>query len=104
MVRNANQLAKLVKKKKKAQNWLDFYQIKYSRDSTVRPLMKVTILLAYFLQDLLQPMLIFFSLKKRKKKKENTEICIVTRLVFLDSGERRWTELIFRQQKLRGCP
>lgn len=40
VVRNANQLAKLVKKKKKAQNWLDFYQIKYSRDSTVRPLMK----------------------------------------------------------------
>ncbi|CAK9311666.1 unnamed protein product [Citrullus colocynthis] len=40
VVRNANTLAKLVKKKKKAQNWLDFYQLKYSRNSTIRPLMK----------------------------------------------------------------
>uniref|UniRef100_A0A9I9DPQ9 Calcium permeable stress-gated cation channel 1 n=1 Tax=Cucumis melo TaxID=3656 RepID=A0A9I9DPQ9_CUCME len=40
VVRDANALAKLVKKKKKAQNWLDFYQLKYSRNSTVRPLMK----------------------------------------------------------------
>lgn len=43
VVYDANKLAKLVKKKKKAQNWLDFYQLKYTRNSTIRPLMKVTI-------------------------------------------------------------
>ncbi|XP_023519309.1 calcium permeable stress-gated cation channel 1-like [Cucurbita pepo subsp. pepo] len=40
VVRDANKLAKLVKKKKKAQNWLDYYQLKYSRNSTIRPLKK----------------------------------------------------------------
>ncbi|XP_023001540.1 calcium permeable stress-gated cation channel 1-like [Cucurbita maxima] len=40
VVRDANKLAKLVKKKKKAQNWLDYYQLKYSRNSTIRPFMK----------------------------------------------------------------
>ncbi|XP_022954896.1 calcium permeable stress-gated cation channel 1-like [Cucurbita moschata] len=40
VVYDANKLSKLVKKKKKAQNWLDFYQLKYTRDSTAKPLMK----------------------------------------------------------------
>ncbi|KAG7019405.1 Calcium permeable stress-gated cation channel 1 [Cucurbita argyrosperma subsp. argyrosperma] len=40
VVRDANKLAKLVKKKKKAQNWLDYYQLKYSRNSTIKPVMK----------------------------------------------------------------
>ncbi|XP_021889070.1 calcium permeable stress-gated cation channel 1-like [Carica papaya] len=40
VVYNANKLAKLVKKKKKLRNWLDYYQLKYSRNSSQRPLMK----------------------------------------------------------------
>ncbi|KAL9392834.1 hypothetical protein Peur_016754 [Populus x canadensis] len=40
VVCNANKLASLVKKKKKKQNWLDYYQLKYSRDQSQRPQMK----------------------------------------------------------------
>ncbi|XP_065878860.1 calcium permeable stress-gated cation channel 1-like [Euphorbia lathyris] len=40
VVYNANVLAKLVKKKKKMKNWFDYYQIKYSRNQSVKPTMK----------------------------------------------------------------
>ncbi|WCJ20219.1 ERD (early-responsive to dehydration stress) family protein [Euphorbia peplus] len=40
VVYNANILAKLVKKKKNMQNWLDYYQLKYSRNQSQRPMMK----------------------------------------------------------------
>ncbi|KAF5728567.1 hypothetical protein HS088_TW21G00715 [Tripterygium wilfordii] len=40
LVYDANKLAKLVKKKKKLQNWLDYYHLKYSRDQSKRPFMK----------------------------------------------------------------
>lgn len=40
VVCNANKLAKLVKKKKKLQNWLVYYQNKYSRNQSKRPVMK----------------------------------------------------------------
>ncbi|XP_048229587.1 uncharacterized protein LOC8277981 [Ricinus communis] len=40
VVYNANKLSKLVKKKKSMQNWLDYYQLKYSRDKSLRPLLK----------------------------------------------------------------
>uniref|UniRef100_A0A5B6Z607 Putative calcium permeable stress-gated cation channel 1 n=1 Tax=Davidia involucrata TaxID=16924 RepID=A0A5B6Z607_DAVIN len=40
VVYNANKLAKLVKEKKNKQNWLDYYQIKYSRNQSKRPIMK----------------------------------------------------------------
>ncbi|CAM8890627.1 unnamed protein product [Rhodiola kirilowii] len=41
VVYNANKLAKLVTKKKKMQNWLDYYQLKFSRNQSAgRPLMK----------------------------------------------------------------
>ncbi|KAG5246691.1 calcium permeable stress-gated cation channel [Salix suchowensis] len=40
VVCNANKLASLVKKKKKEQNWLDYYQLKYSRNQSQRPQMK----------------------------------------------------------------
>ncbi|GLT72408.1 hypothetical protein SLA2020_443460 [Shorea laevis] len=40
VVHNANKLAKLVKKKKNMQNWLDYYQLKYSRNSSKRPMVK----------------------------------------------------------------
>ncbi|KAF5481028.1 hypothetical protein F2P56_001721 [Juglans regia] len=37
VVYNANRLSNLVKEKKKLQNWLDFYQLKYSRNQSMRP-------------------------------------------------------------------
>ncbi|XP_052203304.1 calcium permeable stress-gated cation channel 1 isoform X4 [Diospyros lotus] len=37
---NANKVAKLVKEKKKKQNWLDYYHLKYSRNQSKRPVMK----------------------------------------------------------------
>ncbi|KAK3021955.1 hypothetical protein RJ639_046154 [Escallonia herrerae] len=40
VVYNANKLARLVKKKKSKQNWLDYYQLKYSRNQSTRPTMK----------------------------------------------------------------
>ncbi|KAK1420038.1 hypothetical protein QVD17_21329 [Tagetes erecta] len=40
VVCNANKLAKLVKMKRKKQNWLDYYQIKYSKNPSKRPMMK----------------------------------------------------------------
>ncbi|KAK6133231.1 hypothetical protein DH2020_032992 [Rehmannia glutinosa] len=40
VVINANKLAKLVKEKKGKQNWLDYYQIKYSRNQSQRPVTK----------------------------------------------------------------
>ncbi|CAI9292517.1 unnamed protein product [Lactuca saligna] len=40
VVCNANKLAKLVKKKHKKQNWLDYYQIKFSKNPLKRPTMK----------------------------------------------------------------
>ncbi|KAG6755776.1 hypothetical protein POTOM_039181 [Populus tomentosa] len=40
VVCNANKLASLVKKKKSKQNWLDYYQLKYDRNQSQRPLKK----------------------------------------------------------------
>ncbi|CAI9760258.1 unnamed protein product [Fraxinus pennsylvanica] len=40
VVYNANKLAKLVKEKRSKQNWLDYYQLKYSRNQSKRPMMK----------------------------------------------------------------
>ncbi|KAK6917782.1 CSC1/OSCA1-like, N-terminal transmembrane domain [Dillenia turbinata] len=40
VVYNANKLASLVKEKEKAQNWLDYYELKYSRNQSRRPIMK----------------------------------------------------------------
>ncbi|KAG7584898.1 10TM putative phosphate transporter cytosolic domain [Arabidopsis thaliana x Arabidopsis arenosa] len=41
VVYNANELAKLVEDKKKMQNWLDYYQLKYSRNKEQRPRVKL---------------------------------------------------------------
>jgi hypothetical protein len=41
VVYNANKLAKLVKEKKKMQNWLDYYQLKFERNASKRPTTKV---------------------------------------------------------------
>ncbi|VVB07779.1 unnamed protein product [Arabis nemorensis] len=42
VVCNANKLADLVNKRKKLQNWLDYYQLKYSRNnSQIRPMAKL---------------------------------------------------------------
>ncbi|KAF8031458.1 hypothetical protein BT93_D0617 [Corymbia citriodora subsp. variegata] len=40
VVYNANKLAQLVQKKKKMQNWLDYYQLKYTRNNSIRPFTK----------------------------------------------------------------
>ncbi|KAE8701338.1 Calcium permeable stress-gated cation channel 1 [Hibiscus syriacus] len=40
VVYNANKLSGLVKEKKKIQNWLDYYKIKYERNPSKRPLLK----------------------------------------------------------------
>ncbi|KAJ7528565.1 hypothetical protein O6H91_15G008300 [Diphasiastrum complanatum] len=37
VVYNASKLVKLVKKKESAQNWLDYFQLKYARNPSVRP-------------------------------------------------------------------
>ncbi|RXH67993.1 hypothetical protein DVH24_028140 [Malus domestica] len=37
VVYNANKLSELVNEKKKIQNWLDYYQLKFSRNSSKRP-------------------------------------------------------------------
>lgn len=41
VVYNANKLSDLDKEKKKLRNWLDFYQLKYSRNQSNRPSTKV---------------------------------------------------------------
>ncbi|XP_051128520.1 calcium permeable stress-gated cation channel 1-like [Andrographis paniculata] len=40
VVVNANKLAKLIKQKEKKENWLDYYELKYSRDPSKRPMTK----------------------------------------------------------------
>ncbi|XP_060672075.1 CSC1-like protein At3g21620 isoform X1 [Ziziphus jujuba] len=40
VVYNANKLSNLVHEKKKKQNWLDFYQLRYSRKPSARPFVK----------------------------------------------------------------
>ncbi|KAL3615095.1 hypothetical protein CASFOL_040756 [Castilleja foliolosa] len=40
VVINANKLAELVNEKKSKQNWLDYFQIKYSRNQSKRPMTK----------------------------------------------------------------
>ncbi|XP_010315702.2 calcium permeable stress-gated cation channel 1-like [Solanum lycopersicum] len=44
VVYNANKLAKLVKEKNSKQNWLDYYNLKYSRNKSKRPMMKTRFL------------------------------------------------------------
>ncbi|KAF5190793.1 Csc1-like protein, partial [Thalictrum thalictroides] len=41
---NANELEKLVKEKKNMQNWLDYYQLKHSRNQSKRPTVKTGLL------------------------------------------------------------
>ncbi|XP_057955859.1 CSC1-like protein At3g21620 isoform X2 [Malania oleifera] len=41
VVYNANEVTTLVNEKKKMRNWLDFYQLKYSRDESKRPSLKI---------------------------------------------------------------
>lgn len=41
MAYNANKLTKIVKERDKAENWLDYFQIKHQRNPTMRPMTKV---------------------------------------------------------------
>lgn len=45
VVCNANRLSGLVNEKKKKQNWLDYYQLKYARNQSKKPIIKVNNLL-----------------------------------------------------------
>jgi hypothetical protein len=56
VVYNAKKLSSLVAKKKKQQNWLDYYENKYSRNQTTRPTKKV----CHFQQSNLYEHQIFF--------------------------------------------
>lgn len=49
VVYNANRLTKLVKEKKSKQNWLDYYQLKYTRNQARRPTMKVLLMALFFI-------------------------------------------------------
>ncbi|PON84521.1 Calcium-dependent channel [Trema orientale] len=40
VVYNANKLSSLVEEKKRVQNWLDLYQLRYSRNQSMRPVVK----------------------------------------------------------------
>ncbi|KAM7495225.1 hypothetical protein LguiB_029834 [Lonicera macranthoides] len=42
VVYNANKLSKLVHEKKKKENWLDFYQLKYTRNQSKRTTLKIS--------------------------------------------------------------
>ncbi|KAK8969838.1 hypothetical protein KSP40_PGU006311 [Platanthera guangdongensis] len=41
VVYDANKLSKMVEKKKNMQNWLDYYKLKYERNSSTRPICKI---------------------------------------------------------------
>lgn len=42
-VYNANKFAKLVKKRKKLKNWLEYYRFKFERNTDKRPTLKVNL-------------------------------------------------------------
>ncbi|KAJ6934973.1 calcium permeable stress-gated cation channel 1-like [Populus alba x Populus x berolinensis] len=67
VVCNANKLASLVKKKKKKQNWLDYYQLKYSRDQSQRPQMK-TGFLGLWGEKWMQSIITYQRLRNCQKK------------------------------------
>lgn len=96
VVVNANKLAKLVKKKKKLQNWLDYYQLKYSRNNSKRPMMKVINLICHQLDmSFCNLLILWLSLI--------TLYFFFARLVFLGFGEKKWTVLIITYLKLKNC-
>lgn len=41
MAYNANKLTKIARERDKAQNWLDYFQLKYKRKPAMRPMTKV---------------------------------------------------------------
>lgn len=41
MAYNATKLSKIVQERDKAENWLDYFQIKYQRNPAMRPMTKV---------------------------------------------------------------
>lgn len=62
VVYNANKLSELVSEKKKKQNWLDYYQLKFARKQLERPRFKVIYSwLSNCLAVLMWPKCFFFS-------------------------------------------
>lgn len=53
MAYNANKLSKIVKERDKAQNWLDYFEIKYQRNPAMRPVTKVPSYISVCLHSIL---------------------------------------------------
>lgn len=101
VVYNANRLSELVNKKKKLQNWLDFYQLKYSRHPSRKPSLKVQHSNLWTLTSIST-----FGCLTGMKNKEITKIVCwlsfsLSRLVFLASGGKPWMQLIFTLPRSR---
>lgn len=52
MAYNVTKLSKIVKERDKAQNWLDYFELKQKRNPATRPMTKAGPLLLHFIFDL----------------------------------------------------
>lgn len=49
MAYNATKLSKIVKERDKAQNWLDYFELKHKRNAATRPMTKASPLFLHFI-------------------------------------------------------
>lgn len=107
VVVDANKLAKLIKERKSKENWLDYYQLKYSRNQSQRPMTKVPLHEYPFKHSTaFINYLEYFSHTISSRTFEfiyHDTIYQTCRLAFLVSGEKKWTQLIIRHLKSRDC-
>lgn len=119
VVRNANKLADLVEEKKKQRNWLDYYQLKYSRNQSKRPVTKVAFsnqipCKVFFLFILVRSFffqIFFFHLSSVRRRFHSANPCSAEsvsfrflssyRLGFLVFVEIKWMPLIITRQTQR---
>lgn len=99
----------MVKEKKKMQNWLDYYQLKYERNTSQRPTTKVVAKFDHVnLFNSLTQFLLFLSKQKRIIFIYDSLFILLiflyffSRLVFLDVLVQRWMLLNTTHLKLRG--
>lgn len=99
----------MVKEKKKMQNWLDYYQLKYERNASQRPTTKVVAKFDHVnLFTSLTQFLLFLSKQKRIIFIYDSLFILLiflyffSRLVFLDVLVQRWMLLNTTHLKLRG--
>lgn len=108
VVYNANKLSELVKEKKKVQNWLDYYKIKYSRNQSKRPSSKVLLCSSFwfflYISDISWNVFPPHKLNEQSLSLYFSHLVIdvfVRRLVFWVCVEKRWTQLISIHLKLK---